>query len=125
MLEQNIKSQGVITIQVLDDTADPQFSREFRLQAPGVEGYVLGRSDSGSQYLPDVDLAPFGAQEKGISRRHAVLVHHHGEVHIVDLGSMNGTFLNGRRLSPRTAYVLKDGDQFSLANLDLIISQSR
>lgn len=114
-----------MTIQVLDDHVDPEINREFRLQSPGVEGYVLGRSDSGSQYTPDIDLALFGAQEKGISRRHAVLVHHHGQVHIVDLSSMNGTFLNGRRLSPKTAYALKDGDQFSLANLDLIISQSR
>jgi pSer/pThr/pTyr-binding forkhead associated (FHA) protein len=90
-----------------------------RLAAPGVEGYVLGRSDAGSPYVPDVDLADYGALESGVSRRHAALVRFRNLVQIVDLGSVNGTFLNGERLQPDQPYSLQAGDVVQLGTLNL------
>lgn len=90
---------------------------------PDVEGQILGRSDAHSSYKPDVDLAAHEARDKGVSRRHAVLVRYRGALHVIDLSSVNGTFLNGKRLLPDVPYPVNSGDQLSLANLNLILSQ--
>ena len=50
-----------------------------------------------------------------VSRRHAVLrTHEDGECWIEDLGSRNGTFVNGEQLSGKER-LLKDGDKISVA----------
>lgn len=94
----------------------------LHIESPGSEGYTIGRSDSNSSYIPDIDLAGYSALERGVSRRHAALVRYRGVVHVIDLESVNGTFLNGERLLPDTPYALKAGDQLSLANLNLSIT---
>ena len=118
-------AQGVICLRVLAETDEEEAtaSSEFTFTAPGVEGYVIGRSDAGSSYVPDVDLAPYNAQRYGISRRHAAIVQNAGIVHVIDLGSMNGTFVNHKRLSPQIPVPLKEGDHLSLANLPLEITK--
>ncbi|MBZ0304210.1 MAG: FHA domain-containing protein [Anaerolineae bacterium] len=91
----------------------------MQMAAPGVEGYVLGRTDAASSYMPDVNLADFRALEHGVSRRHAALVRYRGRVHIVDLSSVNGTFLNGERLQPDKPYPLRPGDILRLGTLNM------
>lgn len=93
----------------------------FQLAAPEVEGYVLGRTDEASDYIPDVDLAHYGGREQGVSRRHAALIRYHGTIHVLDLFSVNGTYLNGKRLSPDTPYPLNAGDDLKLGNLSLAL----
>jgi len=121
---EGMSAQGVICLRVLEEKSeDTSASSEFTFTSPGIEGYVLGRSDAGSSYVPDVDLATYNAQRYGISRRHAALVRNAGIVHVIDLGSMNGTFVNGKRLSPQVPVPLREGDQLSLANLLLEITK--
>lgn len=118
---QPIEAKGQITIHILQqDTSEAEV---LRIESPGVEGYVIGRSDDGSSYQPDIDLSPYNAQSLGLSRRHAAFVRYRGYVHIIDLGSMNGTFVNGERLMPFDAYALTSGDQVSLANLYIRVLQ--
>lgn len=78
---------------------------------------VLGRKDPSSQTEPDLDLTPYGALEKGISRMHAAIRRGEDTLTIVDLGSVNGTFLNGQRLTPDQPRVLRDGDEVRLGQL--------
>lgn len=66
---------------------------------------------------PDIDLTPFGAVEKGVSRRHLALVRQHDTIGIVDLGSANSTYLNGQRLLPSERRILRDGDELRLGRL--------
>jgi len=115
-----IESIGSIKIQVEESTDAP-----ITVEAPGIEGYIIGRSDVSIDYMPDIDLAPFEAQQRGISRRHAALVRRKGQVYVVDLGSMNGTFVNNKRLSSQSAHVLAEGDRLSLANLHMIVTHVR
>ena len=78
------------------------------------EETVIGRADEASGNKPALDLTPYGAQEKGVSRIHAALRRGEETLTLVDLGSINGTHLNGQRLIPNQPRVLRDGDEVRL-----------
>ena len=86
------------------------------------DGFVLGRSDSRSSFIPDIDLAEFKALDKGVSRRHAVFVRFQDKLHVLDLSSINGTFINGKRLKPEIPYLINSGDELGLGDLILSLS---
>jgi hypothetical protein len=68
-----------------------------------------------------IDLAPFDALEMGVSRKHALLRRFGPDVAIVDLGSTNGTWLNGVQITPHQPVTLRSGDRIMLARLTLQI----
>lgn len=78
---------------------------------------ILGRVDSASGAKPHIDLTPHGALKKGVSRIHAAIRRGDDTLTLVDLGSVNGTFLNGQRLVPNQPRVLRDGDEVRLGSL--------
>jgi hypothetical protein len=83
---------------------------------------VLGRADSHSPYIPDVDLAPYGAYRVGISRHHALLRPLGTSLHLIDLGSRNGTMVNGKMLTPGHAHLLRAGDEVLMGTLLMTVS---
>ncbi len=88
---------------------------------PGGEA-VLGRLDATRGVFPDVDLTPDGGLEGGVSRRHARVHQQKSQFFIEDLGSANGTFLNGQRLTPYLPHPLRDGDEVQLGRVRLRIA---
>ena len=80
---------------------------------------VLGRKDQPGFGQADVDFTHHGAQELGVSRRHAVISIQDRRVLIKDLNSINGTFLNGYALQPLHSYRLRDGDELRLGKLTM------
>jgi ribosomal protein L40E len=52
---------------------------------------VIGRTDDARDGTPDVDLAPFGAKNHGVSRSHAVLKRQDNTITLTDQGSINHT----------------------------------
>lgn len=78
---------------------------------------VLGRADVNSPTQPDLDLNPYGALEKGVSRVHAVVERSDDTLTLIDMGSSNGTHLNGQRIGPNQPRVLRDGDEIRLGKL--------
>jgi len=80
---------------------------------------VIGRMDITTKVAPDLDLTPFGAQEKGVSRMHAIIRRNEESLLVIDLGSVNGTYLNGQRLTSDQPHVLRDGDEIRLGKLVL------
>ncbi len=78
---------------------------------------MFGRADPNSPTQPDLDLSPYGALEKGVSRIHAAIRRGEDRLTLVDLGSVNGTYLNGQRLPPNQPRVLRDGDEIRLGKL--------
>lgn len=78
---------------------------------------TMGRYDGTSPNVPTLDLTPFGAYEKGVSRMHAAIRKAEGSLNLVDLGSVNGTFLNGQRLTPNRPHMLHDGDEIKFGKL--------
>lgn len=83
---------------------------------PGDE-LVMGRYDPVSRTVPDLDLSPYNAMEKGVSRLHASIRRQDDSLSVVDLGSANSTYLNGQRLIPHQPRVLRDGDELRLGLL--------
>ncbi|HLU09253.1 MAG TPA: FHA domain-containing protein [Oceanobacillus sp.] len=82
---------------------------------------IIGRYDKASQVQPDIDLGVYGAEEKGVSRRHLAIRADEDQLVVVDLNSGNGTLLNGNRLEPNVPHPVKNDDklQLGLMQLDL------
>lgn len=83
--------------------------------------FTLGRISGAQPIMPDIDLTPYQAYASGVSRLHAVLKREGTQVRIMDLGSSNGTYLNGKRLKPNVAQTLQHGDLLSLGKLKIQI----
>ena len=81
--------------------------------------FTLGRSAEGQPIVPDVDLSPHNAYANGVSRLHAVLKLIQDKIVIMDLGSSNGTYLNGSRLSPYVETRVNHGDVIYLGKLKM------
>lgn len=79
------------------------------------EQILIGRK--GGKQRPEVDLAPYGGVELGVSREHAVIIFQDGQYHIKDLASVNKTLLNFSRLFPGQLYPIKHGDQLQFGEL--------
>jgi pSer/pThr/pTyr-binding forkhead associated (FHA) protein len=88
-----------------------------RIKLDVSEDLLIGRKDNARGIFPDVDLGLDGGYDAGVSRRHAILSHKDNVYRIEDLGSSNGTFVNGRRLAPQTATTLADGDELKCGTL--------
>jgi pSer/pThr/pTyr-binding forkhead associated (FHA) protein len=82
---------------------------------------VIGRRDPTTSSVPEVDLTPYGGYQMGISRRHAAIRLLNKRLDVVDLGSRNGTYLNGERLKPHQPIALLDGDELRLGKIMLRI----
>jgi len=82
---------------------------------------IVGRSADGSTIIPDVDLAPAQAAAMGVSRLHLAVQFDRSTnaLHVHDLDSANGSYLNGQRLHPREVRVLRSGDELRLSRLVL------
>lgn len=80
---------------------------------------LLGRNDRKSRLMVDIDLSGQQGQAYGVSRRHARVHFQNGHFLIEDLESLNGTYLNGRKLRPYLPEVMHHGNEIKLGNLVL------
>ena len=90
--------------------------KEHRLKISGnalmrsEEGLMIGRSAQQADYILDLDY---------VSRRHCLLLVRNGRVYVRDLGSANGTAVNGQDLAPHQEAHLGDGAELRLGLLTL------
>ena len=78
---------------------------------------IIGRAHKGS--APDIDLGPYGGSQAGVSRQHSRLLYKDKQWYVEDLGSTNGTFVNGARLAPHRPVAFKDGDLIRCGQIEL------
>lgn len=90
-------------------------NQEFEI--PLERAVEIGRSDPTSSVRPDIDLSSTQIHNISISRRHARIAPKKDYVVIEDLGSVNGTYLNGQRLAPFLPELLVNGDTLQLGKL--------
>lgn len=57
-----------------------------------------------------------------VSRKHAKAILQDGAVSILDLGSTNGTFVNGEKLDPNSPINLAEGDKVSFGGVEVVMS---
>ena len=89
------------------------------IRLSGQMEYTIGRSADGQLILPDVDLAPFDAYSQGVSRVHAALKITEQGIVIADLGSANGTRVNGQKIAAHMDYSVNHGDVLALGKFKL------
>jgi len=90
--------------------------------------FVLGRKSgttSGTTSEILLDLGPFGGYGLGLSRRHAVIRWTGGGYEVLDLGSINGTWLNEKRLIPHKSYPLPSGSYLRFGRMRLLVLYKR
>ena len=107
-----------------DDGADPV----EELGDLGLEGPALvvrsGGGRAGETFVPQGERTTIGRSpdcpvfldDVTVSRRHAVLVEREGRWFVEDLGSLNGTFVNRRRVESSE---LSDGDELQIGKYRL------
>jgi FHA domain-containing protein/zinc ribbon protein len=116
--------------QTMTYTLDEAESGELApLDELGMEGPALvvraGGGRAGEHFLPQGDRTSIGRSpdcdifldDVTVSRRHAVLVDREGEFFVEDQGSLNGTFLNRKRID--SAHRIEDGDELQIGKYRL------
>jgi pSer/pThr/pTyr-binding forkhead associated (FHA) protein len=97
---------------------DDQLSISLKM----AERLILGRQAINMTDRPDLDLGRFKAAEHGISRIHATLEANEAGVYLMDLGSRNGTHVNGQALAAFSPCYLKDGDVLRFGKLTVTLA---
>jgi hypothetical protein len=96
---------------------DVEVDAQFPLAAEGE--LTIGRLDPHRGIRPDVDLSKYDPASR-ISRRHARITVRGNQFFVEDLGSANGTIVNGsKRLKPQEPYPLANGDVIKIGETSL------
>ncbi len=83
---------------------------------------IIGRADPPAGFFPDLDLTPYGGLDGGVSRRHVrIMQGEDRQLYIEDMGSTNGTRLNGFELKRGEKYKLNDGDEIELGRVRMVV----
>ena len=126
VLDQNTSENVVVNQESENVSLDAEIAlyvvdAKQTMQLAGRTEFTMGRVAEGQPILPDVDLSPFEAYSQGVSRLHAALKISRNRVSILDLGSSNGTRVNGQKIVPHVDYPLNHGDIIALGKLKLQI----
>jgi len=107
---------------------DVPWALEFRVIETGEAFHVpvrsaitIGRSDTENTVRPDVDLTPYGGFQKGVSRRHAIILVREDQLVIRGLSTTNGTWINGALLATGEEAPLHHGDELMIGRMPLMI----
>ncbi len=87
--------------------------------APGPDT-TIGRKDPVTGINPEIDLTPVDTQ-RSISRRHSKIYRRAGKLYLAEeIGTINGTFLNGVKLETGVPSEMKPGDDVRCGLVPLV-----
>lgn len=98
---------------------DLSFDTNVRVGLDVYGEVVLGRGQEAAAF--DQVFRAFNVDQMGLSRRHAAIRPTDTHLYLVDLGSTNGTALNGTTIGVNTPYALNHGDLIRLGRLEFTI----
>lgn len=130
--EMPVATHGGSTDWTVDETTIPAFGIAVYLEgepnpihADANNEFIIGRRAGGTSQVMIVedllDLAPLGGYSRGVSRRHVSIRRTDHGYEILDLGSVNGTWLNDERLTPHKYYPLKSGSHLRLGSMRFFV----
>jgi pSer/pThr/pTyr-binding forkhead associated (FHA) protein len=113
------------TAEVKDETPPSRYclalqGGHHRIALATVGEILLGRFDPGASANPDIDLSFDDRESRIISRRHARVISHDGYHLIEDMGSTNGTLINGKKLMIGQKVLLHSGDRVVFGNHEFL-----
>jgi DNA-binding response OmpR family regulator len=82
---------------------------------------LIGRPDPHELVFSGFDLSPYDGVSKGVSRRHAMFKISGDKLTLIDLGSDNGTMINGDKLEPNAPTEIHDGDIVHFGHLEVTL----
>lgn len=85
------------------------------------ERIEIGRKDTLGTFTPAVDLTSSHGANLGVSRHHADILYLNNSYYIKDMGSTNGTWVNGQKLAPYQIIPIRYGDSLRLGHLVIAI----
>jgi|SRR5450432_269593 FHA domain len=112
-----LHQSAYLTLELLDT------NRKIYLQTQGHISF--GRADPETNWKPTIDLTPYGAIERGVSRAHADLYFESDQVFILELGSANGTRINGQPVQTGETHQVRNGDVIELGRLRVQVNFSQ
>ena len=81
---------------------------------------LVGRFDPVTELKPDVDLSEMDLK-RSVSRRHARIIQTREGFEVVEeVGALNGTYVNGEKLTTGQPHPLGDGDELGLGMVKLV-----
>jgi len=86
------------------------------------EPMTIGRASPHDVQKPDIDLNPYESI-KTVSRNHARISVEDGKLVLMDTGSSNGTFIDGKRLKPNVPTKINSGTMVRFGALIVQITQ--
>jgi hypothetical protein len=96
---------------------DPTSRKMFEL---AVGESTIGRVDRLTGFSPDVDLSSLDTQ-RTLSRRHAKIVHRGADYFVhEEIGTRNGTFVNGKRVQTGVDVKLTTGDRVRFGMIETV-----
>jgi hypothetical protein len=104
--------------QVAAGEVDPPVTAGPPPLGPGVEVAGTTRAVTGTTVIGRGAEADLQLTDTGVSRRHAELRLVAGALEVHDLGSTNGTWVNGRRVQVAS---LRDGDRVTVGTTELVV----
>lgn len=116
----SVRFKNSLIVEIIDSAENKK--TEFVFDRDEVTELLMGRHDPDTDKSPPIDLAEYGGIEMGVSRNHAKILRRDGALHIMDISSANGTFLNGQRLVAEQLRVLRDGDDIRLGEMMLRVT---
>ena len=78
---------------------------------------LVGRVDPTMNIYPEIDVTEDISPSKSVSRRHARILKDGNNVIVEDLGSVNGTFINSKKLDPYLPETLTHDDILQVGTL--------
>lgn len=96
----------------------PASGQRFLLE-PDRDEFLIGRVDPVTGITPEINLGPLDLA-RSLSRRHAKLLRRGSELLVrEEVGTANGTFVNGQRIATGTAVAIKPGDRLRFGTIDI------
>lgn len=82
---------------------------------------TIGRADTSTRINPNIDLTPYFGVQLGVSRFHAEIMFTNGRFHLKDMGSTNGSRINGKKIPPYRLVPFRSGDEIRLGHFTMIV----